>query len=61
MLDDPKAVEPEFASTATPRSLLTDRGTDFDSATLRRLIDEVRNASTEPTAYNRMHNRHNRS
>ena len=32
------------------------------SATLERLIAEVRNADgVQPTAYNRMHNRHNRS
>lgn len=34
----------------------------FDSATLARLMAEVRNGGdTQPTAYNRMHNRHNRS
>lgn len=34
----------------------------IDSATLTRLLGEVRNGkSVLPTAYNRMHNRHNRS
>jgi len=34
----------------------------IDSVTLARLIDEVRNAgSFTPGAYNRVHNRHNRS
>jgi hypothetical protein len=35
----------------------------IDSVTLARLIEEVRNSGTyqQPTAYNRMHNRHNRS
>lgn len=34
----------------------------FDSATLARLMAEVRNGGeVQPTAYNRMHNRHNRS
>lgn len=33
-----------------------------DSATLARLMAEVRNGGDmQPTAYNRMHNRHNRS
>lgn len=33
----------------------------MDSAALARLMEEVRNAVTgAPTAYNRMHNRHNR-
>jgi hypothetical protein len=34
-----------------------------DSAVLRRLIEEVRNEEAEgrPNAYNRIHNRHNRS
>jgi hypothetical protein len=33
----------------------------MDSAVLARLIEEVRNDVTgAPTAYNRMHNRHNR-
>ena len=33
----------------------------LDSATLIRLLDEVRNDEpSEPHAYNRMHNRHNR-
>jgi hypothetical protein len=32
-----------------------------DSATLARLLDEVRNGTNfAPHAYNRMHNRHNR-
>lgn len=39
-------------------------GTDplkLDSAALARLIDEVRNDTVSaPSAYNRMHNRHNR-
>ncbi|WP_373369230.1 YhhA family cyclophane-containing RiPP [Sphingomonas folli] len=34
---------------------------EVDSAVLSRLIEEVRNGATgAPTAYNRMHNRHNR-
>ena len=35
----------------------------IDSATLARLLEEVRNADgpQQPAAYNRMHNRHNRS
>jgi hypothetical protein len=33
----------------------------LDSAALARLVDEVRNdAVSAPTAYNRVHNRHNR-
>lgn len=36
-------------------------GSDVDSATLARLIEEVRTTSVEPTAYNRQHNRHNRT
>ena len=33
----------------------------LDSAALARLMEEVRNdAVSAPTAYNRMHNRHNR-
>jgi hypothetical protein len=33
----------------------------LDSAVLARLIEEVRNnQASSPTAYNRMHNRHNR-
>ena len=33
----------------------------LDSATLARLVSEVRNNETfEPNAYNRQHNRHNR-
>jgi hypothetical protein len=33
----------------------------LDSAALRRLVREVRNhAVSTPTAYNRVHNRHNR-
>ena len=34
---------------------------ELDSVTLARLVEEVRTASVEPTAYNRMHNRHNRT
>ena len=32
-----------------------------DSVTLARLMEEVRNSPVEPTAYNRTHNRHNRT
>ena len=32
----------------------------LESATLARLIDEVRHEATEPVIYNRTHNRHNR-
>ena len=33
----------------------------LDSVALARLVEEVRNsAESQPTAYNRMHNRHNR-
>ena len=42
----------------------TAKGTDslkLDSAALTRLMDEVRNDTVSaPSAYNRMHNRHNR-
>ena len=34
---------------------------ELDSVTLARLLEEVRNPAAEPAAYNRMHNRHNRS
>ena len=53
MLDDPKPVTSEV--------LVSNLGTKLDSETLRRLIEEVRTASMGPTAYNRMHNRHNRT
>ena len=33
----------------------------MDSVTLSRLMEEVRNSPVEPTAYNRTHNRHNRT
>ena len=33
----------------------------IDSVTLTRLLGEVRNSIVEPTAYNRTHNRHNRT
>lgn len=37
-------------------------GAGIDSVTLARLLEEVRNADDlQPTSYNRMHNRHNRS
>lgn len=39
----------------------TETEIDIDSVTLERLIEEVRIAAVEPTAYNRMHNRHNRT
>lgn len=35
---------------------------EIDSVTLARLLEEVRNGDApQPTAYNRLHNRHNRS
>ncbi|MEJ0052132.1 MAG: YhhA family cyclophane-containing RiPP [Methylovirgula sp.] len=33
----------------------------LDSVTLSRLMEEVRNSPVEPSAYNRTHNRHNRT
>jgi len=33
----------------------------MDSVTLARLMEEVRNSPVAPTAYNRTHNRHNRT
>lgn len=37
------------------------RSVRISSAALARLMEEVRNnADSQPTAYNRMHNRHNR-
>ncbi len=39
----------------------TDVAVKLDSPVLKRLLDEVRNETVSaPTAYNRMHNRHNR-
>lgn len=34
---------------------------ELDSVTLARLVEEVRTKSVEPTAYNRQHNRHNKT
>ncbi len=53
MLDDQKP--------AAPEALGTEEVSELDSATLRRLMDEVRTSAVEPTAYNRTHNRHNRT
>ena len=56
--DEPKPKEPE---PRLPESLQLD-ASGISSPTLARLIEEVRNEeATSANAYNRMHNRHNRS
>ncbi len=46
----------------TELTAAVDRGIEVDSVALARLMEEVRNADDlQPTSYNRMHNRHNRS
>ena len=51
-------------NTAQARSsdnIAANRSLKLDSAALQRLMEEVRNnAVSAPTAYNRVHNRHNR-
>ena len=46
---------------AAGRECEEEGSTSLDSLTLTRLIEEVRNSPVEPTAYNRTHNRHNRT
>lgn len=46
---------------AMAQEKVPENGPELESATLKRLIEEVRTASIEPAAYNRMHNRHNRT
>lgn len=46
---------------ATKEEATATRSLTLESAALARLIEEVRNnAVSSPSAYNRMHNRHNR-
>jgi len=46
---------------AASRECEEEGSAQLDSVTLARLIEEVRNSPVEPTAYNRTHNRHNRT
>lgn len=51
----PEDGEPELPSLEEPKLVI-------DSVTLARLLNEVRNGTSfAPGAYNRVHNRHNRS
>ena len=53
--------EPHDAPATAGHDDRNDPGPVLDSVTLKRLMAEVRNEEpSEPHAYNRMHNRHNR-
>lgn len=56
-------IEPEVEETQKPSNEIHDIDVrDLSSPTLARLIEEVRNEEAHNAhAYNRMHNRHNRS
>lgn len=58
-----EVLEPEVEETQKPAGGLHEIDvTDISSPTLARLIEEVRNEEAHNAhAYNRMHNRHNRS
>lgn len=58
-----EVMEPEVEETQQPAAELREiSADDLSSPTLARLIEEVRNEEAHNAhAYNRMHNRHNRS
>lgn len=58
-----QVIEPEVEETQEPSDAPREiDAKDFPSPTLARLIEEVRNEEANSAhAYNRMHNRHNRS
>jgi hypothetical protein len=57
-----KMICPDEANVPAPEQESTNTVSAAHSAVLARLIEEVRNENAQsPHAYNRMHNRHNRS
>lgn len=61
MLSDKFELEPLNMQDAPIRPAHESNRAPLDSVALERIMEEVRNATDcRPTAYNRMHNRHNR-